>query len=81
MRDLSPAEVYEYAAEDADITLRLKNVLEPKLKEIECEDLFWNVEMPLVPVLAHMEMTPPPLQRSGSEHRRAVTSLIPMVGI
>ena len=56
MRDLSPAEVYEYAAEDADITLRLKNVLEPKLKEIECEDLFWNVEMPLVPVLAHMEM-------------------------
>ena len=56
MRDLTPAEVYEYAAEDADITLRLKNVLEPKLKEIGCEDLFWNVEMPLVPVLAHMEM-------------------------
>ena len=56
MRDLAPSEVYEYAAEDADITLRLKNVLEPKLKEIDCEDLFWNVEMPLVPVLAHMEM-------------------------
>ena len=56
MRNLAPSEVYEYAAEDADITLRLKNVLEPKLKEIECEDLFWNVEMPLVPVLAHMEM-------------------------
>ncbi len=47
MRDLAPSEVYEYAAEDADITLRLKNVLEPKLKEIDCEDLFWNVEMPL----------------------------------
>ena len=56
MRDLSPSEVYEYAAEDADITLRLKNVLEPKLKELELEDLFWNVEMPLVPVLASMEM-------------------------
>ncbi len=56
MRDLSPTEVYEYAAEDADITLRLKNVLEPKLKEIGCEELFWNVEMPLVPVLANMEM-------------------------
>ncbi len=56
MRDLAPAEVYEYAAEDADITLRLKNVLEPKLKEAGCEDLFWNIEMPLVPVLAHMEM-------------------------
>ncbi len=56
MRDLSPSEVYEYAAEDADITLRLKNVLEPKLKEIGCEELFWDIEMPLVPVLAHMEM-------------------------
>ena len=56
MRDLPPAEVYEYAAEDADITLRLKNVLEPKLKELNLEELFWNVEMPLVPVLAHMEM-------------------------
>ncbi len=55
MRDLSPTEVYEYAAEDADITLRLKNILEPKLKEIGCEELFWEVEMPLVPVLAHME--------------------------
>ena len=56
MRDLSPSEVYEYAAEDADITLRLKNVIEPKLKELELEDLFWNIEMPLVPVLASMEM-------------------------
>ena len=56
MCDLVPSEVYEYAAEDADITLRLKNVLEPKLKELELEDLFWNVEMPLVPVLASMEM-------------------------
>ena len=56
MRDLAPSEVYEYAAEDADITLRLKNALEPKLKELNLEELFWNVEMPLVPVLAHMEM-------------------------
>ena len=56
MRDLPPSEVYEYAAEDADITLRLKNVLEPKLKELELEDLFWNIEMPLVPVLASMEI-------------------------
>ena len=56
MRSLSPTDVYEYAAEDADITLRLKNVLEPKLKEAEVEDLFWDIEMPLVPVLAEMEM-------------------------
>ena len=56
MRSLTPAEVYEYACEDADITLKLKNVLEPKLKEAEVESLFWNIEMPLVPVLASMEM-------------------------
>ncbi len=57
MRDLEPKDVYEYAAEDADITLKLKNVLEPKLKEANADKLFWEMEMPLVPVLADMEMT------------------------
>ena len=57
MRDLSPQEIYEYAAEDADVTLRLKNVLEPKLKEVGAEKLFYEIEMPLVEVLADMEMT------------------------
>lgn len=57
MRDLSPSEIYEYAAEDADITLRLKNVLAPKLKELNVEELFWSIEMPLVRVLADMELT------------------------
>ena len=57
MRDLPPGEIYEYAAEDADITLRLKNVLEPKLKEVNAERLFWDIEMPLVNVLADMELT------------------------
>lgn len=56
MRDLPPSEVYEYAAEDADITLRLKNILEPKLKEAGVEQLFHEIEMPLVEVLAEMEM-------------------------
>ena len=56
MRDLSPQQVYEYAAEDADITLQLKNKLEPELKKFECEDLFYNLEMPLMPVLAEMEI-------------------------
>ena len=56
MRDLSPQEVYEYAAEHADITLRLKNVLEPRLKEVGAERLFWDIEMPLVKVLADMEL-------------------------
>ncbi len=56
MRTLPPSQVYEYAAEDADITLRLKNKLEPELKKAECEDLFYNIEMPLMPVLAEMEL-------------------------
>ena len=55
MRDLTPSEVYEYAAEDADVTLKLKRVLEPKLKEVGAERLFYEIEMPLVPVLASME--------------------------
>ncbi|AUI55344.1 DNA polymerase I [Prevotella jejuni] len=56
MRDLSPTDIYQYAAEDADITLRLRNVLEPRLKELGVEELFWNIEMPLVRVLADMEL-------------------------
>lgn len=56
MRDLDPKEVYEYAAEDADVTLKLKNVLEPILKEKGMERLFWDIEMPLVKVLADMEL-------------------------
>ncbi len=55
MRNLSPTDVYKYAAEDADITLRLKNVLEPRLKELGVDALFHNVEMPLIYVLAEME--------------------------
>ena len=56
MRDLTPEQIYEYAAEDADITLQLKNKLEPELKRFGAEDLFYNIEMPLMPVLAEMEM-------------------------
>lgn len=56
MRDISPADICDYAAEDADITLRLYNVLKPRLKEADVEDLFYNIEMPLLPVLAEMEM-------------------------
>ena len=56
MRDLDPKDVYEYAAEDADITLQLKHALEPKLKEVNAEKLFWEIEMPLVKVLADMEI-------------------------
>ena len=55
MRDLTPEEVYNYACEDADVTLRLKNVLEKQLREQGAYELFRDVEMPLVPVLAQME--------------------------
>ena len=55
MADLSPTQVYEYACEDADVTLKLKNILESKLKEEGCYELFKNIEMPLMPVLAWME--------------------------
>ena len=55
MRELAPSEVYNYACEDADITLQLKNVLQPKLVEAGVECLFNEVEMPLIPVLAEME--------------------------
>ncbi len=55
MRDLAPAAVCDYAAEDADITLRLYHVLRPQLPEKEADRLMHDIEMPLVPVLADME--------------------------
>lgn len=55
MRDLSPEAVYKYACEDADVTLKLKHVLEQELKTQGAERLFYDIEMPLVPVLAYME--------------------------
>lgn len=55
MRDLPPEDVYRYACEDADVTLKLKNVLEKELKEQGAEHLFYEIEMPLVPVLVNIE--------------------------
>ena len=55
MRDVPITDICEYAAEDADITLRLKNRFEIKLKEEGLEKLFYEIEMPLVKVLADME--------------------------
>ena len=74
MRDLSPAEICDYAAEDADITLQLRNVLEPQLKEVGGERLFYDIEMPLVKVLADMELNGVCLDtESLSETRRVFT--------
>ena len=55
MRDLSPESVYLYACEDADVTLKLKHILEKELVTHGEEKLFYEIEMPLVPVLAYME--------------------------
>ena len=55
MRDLQPEEVYLYACEDADVTLKLKNILEKELETQHVSTLFYDIEMPLVPVLVEME--------------------------
>jgi len=55
MTDLPSSEVYEYACEDADITLRLTQFLRPELKKMQLEELFYHIEMPLVSVLIEIE--------------------------
>ncbi len=55
MSQLSPQEVYRYACEDADVTLKLMHVLEKELRRQGADKLFYEVEMPLVPVLVNME--------------------------
>ncbi|RYZ45789.1 MAG: DNA polymerase I, partial [Sphingobacteriales bacterium] len=55
MRDVPVDKIKDYAAEDADVTLQLKTVFEPKVKEAEAEKLLNEIEHPLVYVLADME--------------------------
>jgi DNA polymerase-1 len=55
MRDLKPEEVSDYACEDADVTLQLKELFEPEIQKEHLKDLFYNIEMPLVDVLKNME--------------------------
>lgn len=57
MRDVPIAQIAEYAAEDADVTLKLKNYFAPELKKEGLESLFFDIEMPLIYVLAEMEET------------------------
>ena len=56
MRDVVLEEIKEYAAEDADITLQLKEIFSPILDKAETKKLFDEIEIPLIPVLAAMEM-------------------------
>ena len=55
MRDLIPADICDYACEDADVTLKLKHILEKELVTAGADKLFYDIEMPLVRVLAYME--------------------------
>lgn len=56
MADLTPAEILDYAAEDADITLQLKRHFESKMDEPHLKKLFFEVEIPLLAVLGDMEL-------------------------
>lgn len=56
MRDVPVEKIKEYAAEDADITLQLKEKLAPELKNSNVEKLFYDMEIPLIDVLSEMEM-------------------------
>ena len=56
MRDVPLEDIKEYAAEDADVTLQLKEIFSPILDKAETKKLFEEIELPLIPVLAAMEM-------------------------
>ena len=55
MRDVDAEVIKEYAGEDADITLQLKNIFQPQIKSSDVEKVFYEVESPLVKVLTNME--------------------------
>jgi DNA polymerase-1 len=55
MRTVDIETIKEYAAEDADVTFRLKNIFDPMLRDTDTRDLFDKIEVPLIPVLASME--------------------------
>jgi len=75
MRDLAPAEVYEYAAEDADITLQLKYVLEKEIHEKDLDFLCYEVEMPLVKVLTEMETTGIAIDRAALKESSVIMTV------
>lgn len=57
MRSLPPKDICDYACEDADVTLKLKNILEKEIEKNEVSELLYDIELPLVYVLADMEYT------------------------
>ncbi len=57
MAQLQPSEVLDYAAEDADVTLQLKEVFEKEINENQLNKLLYDIELPLLKVLCEMEAT------------------------
>ena len=90
MRDIDQETVCKYAAEDADITLKLKNILEKELRENKLEQLFNEIESPLIYVLADMEwagvrLDLEALEQLAEEYRKEMNQIekeiIEMAGI
>ena len=75
MRDVDINLICDYAAEDADITLRLKAKLESELKRFNCEALFYNIEMPLMSVLAEMEINGVCIDREALKETSKILTL------
>ena len=80
MREVAPELVCPYAAEDADVTLRLKNVFRPMLEAEGSWELFRDIEMPLMPVLAEMEragvcLNTEALKQVGEQHTREMQEI------
>lgn len=75
MRTVPIEQIKEYAAEDADVTLRLKHYFAPLLKQEGLESLFFEMEMPLIYVLAEMEATGVKLDTNALKQSSEVLSL------
>lgn len=57
MLNVPVEKIKDYACEDADLTFQLKEIFEPELEKTGLDNLSYTIEMPLIPVLAHMEQT------------------------
>ena len=80
MRDLPPADICDYACEDADVTLRLYPLLREKMVESDVTSVFSQIEMPLLPVLARMEqngvrLDTETLRQTGDDFRARLHAL------
>ena len=80
MRDLPPADICDYACEDADVTLRLYPLLREKMAESDVTSVFSQIEMPLLPVLARMEqngvrLDTETLRQTGDDFRARLHAL------